>query len=397
VPQETPTNQSTTPWEALLAVDQVARRLRVHRQGTQNQQHIVETAFNLLPVQTLAWIPESSGDEVIVRGASLLTLPEFRELAAALAHAPDLRPPAPLLCNQVAATDWGKKFPKIENLIGFVLADQGPFGWLIALNKSAGTPFRRSDAAVVLPFAALMELHLRSASRYQELKDLLVGLTRALTTAIDAKDTFTYGHSERVARVAVELGREMGLEEGELGDIYLAGLLHDVGKIGVKDSVLQKCDKLTDEEREHIQQHVTLGYWILAELKQIRNLLPGVLYHHERIDGKGYPDGLAGDAIPLLGRILAVADAYDAMSNQRPYRDALPYRRVEETLKEGAGTQWDKSIVEAFFRCRHRIHTIRQRGVGDSLVNALDGALGRGSSPLLKKAQLMPIQQAPDP
>jgi len=148
-----------------------------------------------------------------------------------------------------------------------------------------------------------------------------------------------------------------------------------VGKIGIKDTILQKREALTVEEREHVQQHVTIGYWILSELRQIRNLLPGVLHHHERYDGQGYPDGLAGENIPMLARILAVADAYDAMSNQRPYRDALPYRRVEEILKEGAGKQWDQIVVDAFLRCRHRIHTIRQRGVGDSLRKAIDGAL----------------------
>src|SRR5262249_18047695 len=149
--------------------------------------------------------------------------------------------------------------------------------------------------------------------------DLLVGLARSLTTAIDAKDNYTYGHSERVARTAVELGRELGLGRDDLGDIYLAGLLHDVGKIGIRDTVLHKPGPLTPEEREHIQQHVTIGYSILADLRQIHNILPGVLYHHERYDGTGYPDGLAGENIPLLARILAVADGYDAMSHPRPY------------------------------------------------------------------------------
>src|SRR5262249_46511397 len=152
-----------------------------------------------------------------------------------------------------------------------------------------------------------------------------------------AKDPYTYGHSERVARIGVELGRELGLGEDDLGDIYLAGLLHDVGKIGIRDDVLNKPDALTEEEQLHIQEHVTIGYSILAELGQIRNLLAGVLYHHERCDGRGYPDGLAGDHIPLLARILAVADGFDAMCHPRPYREAIPYRQVEEILIAGAG------------------------------------------------------------
>ena len=200
-------------------------------------------------------------------------------------------------CRPLSGVHASQRF---DSLMAFQLTDQGQVGWLIAINKKGSTTFRRSDAALILPFAALLELHIRWSHRYQDLKDLLVGLTRSLTTALDAKDTYTYGHSERVARIAVELGRELGLEGDELGDLYLAGLLHDVGKIGIKDTVLHKPGPLTPEEQEHIQQHVTIGYWILAELKQIRNLLPGVLYHHERYDGTGYPDGLVGENIPRL-------------------------------------------------------------------------------------------------
>ena len=138
---------------------------------------------------------------------------------------------------------------------------------------------------------------------------------------------------------------------------------------------MRKPGKLTPEEQDHIRQHVTIGYSILADLRQIRNLLPGVLYHHERYDGAGYPDGLAGENIPLLARILAVADAYDAMTTVRPYRESMPWRTVEQILTDGAGTQWDRRVVEAFHRCRQKIHTIRQRGVGESLRQAIEGAL----------------------
>jgi len=247
-----------------------------------------------------------------------------------------------------------------------------------------------------MPFAGLLEMHSRGANRYQDLKELLVGLTRSLTSALDAKDSYTFGHSERVARIAVELGRELGLSGDEVSDIYLTGLLHDVGKIGIRDAVLSKPGPLTPEEFEHIKQHVVIGYKILADLRPIRNLLPGVLYHHERYDGKGYPDGLEGENIPLLARILAVADGYDAMSTARPYRDPMPCRRVEEILLEGAGTQWDKRVIEAFMRCRQKIHAIRQQGVGESLCQAIDGALRTGdSSMLLKTSSLSKSTPAP--
>jgi HD-GYP domain-containing protein (c-di-GMP phosphodiesterase class II) len=391
--EEAQTARASTAWEALLALDQLARRLRLHKEPSRNPQRVLESAHGLLGVETLLWVPHPADQPVVAHGEARLSPDDCRQLAAALGRFPGLRASEPLLCNDVSATDWGTRFPGLVNLMAFLVTDQGILGWVVAVNKKGGGPFRRSDAALLLPFVALLELHLRWRQRHQEMKDLLVGLTRALTTALDAKDAYTFGHSERVARIAVELGREMGLVGEELGDLYLAGLLHDVGKIGIKDTVLHKPSSLSPEEQEHIQQHVTIGYWILAELRQIRNLLPGVLYHHERFDGAGYPDGLAGEDIPLLARILAVADAYDAMSHARPYRDSMPYRRVEEILAQGAGSQWDRRVVEAFLRCRQRIHTIRQRGVGESLRQAIDGAL-RGEAASIRSLPRLPLASA---
>jgi HD-GYP domain-containing protein (c-di-GMP phosphodiesterase class II) len=402
--EEEASPQHSVAWEAMLTLDHLIRRLRVHKEPVKNQQRILDGAFRLLRVQALLWVPHQPDVPLLTQGDPLLSPPEGRALAACLSQHPDYRPLEPLVCNDLAAVGWANRFPQINNLLAFVLTDQGPIGWVIALNKKpAGVPgpaecqskqdaarasaFRKSDAALLTPFVALLELHARGSARYQDLKALLVGLTRSLTAALDAKDSYTFGHSERVARIAVELGKELGLQGDELSDIYLAGLLHDVGKIGIRDSVLEKVEPLTAEEFEHIKQHVTIGYAILSDLRPIRNLLPGVLYHHEHWDGNGYPDGLTGEAIPLLARILAVADAYDAMSTNRPYRDALPCRKVEEILVRGAGTQWDKRIIEAFQRCRQKIHTIRQRGVGDSLQIAIDGALRIDKSSLHCRVQ----------
>lgn len=394
------TNHPAGTWEAILTLDRLIRRLRIHKEPAKNQQRVLDAAFKQLRVQTLIWVPQQPDAPIMIHGEPLLAPPDCRALANSLSQHPDYRPLEPLLCNDTNAAGWANRFPQVKNLLAFLLTDQGPIGWVIAINKRSGDKeqqaarpiaFRKSDAALLTPFAALLELHARGSARYQDLKELLVGLTRSLTAALDAKDSYTYGHSERVARIAVELGREMGLSGDELSDIYLAGLLHDVGKIGIRDSVLGKVDPLTPEEFEHIKQHVTIGYAILSDLRPIRNLLPGVLYHHERWDGNGYPDGLAGEAIPLLARILAVADAYDAMNTNRPYRDALPCRKVEEILVKGGGTQWDKRIVDAFVRCRQKIHTIRQRGVGDSLQMAIDGALRIDKSSLQKKSD--PLQE----
>jgi HD-GYP domain-containing protein (c-di-GMP phosphodiesterase class II) len=181
-----------------------------------------------------------------------------------------------------------------------------------------------------------------------------------------------------VARVAVELGRELGLRESEQNDMYLAGLLHDIGKIGIRDDVLTKRGVLTALEFKHIQQHPVIGHRILAGLQAIAHLLPGVLYHHERYDGRGYPEGLSGDSIPLVARILAVADSFDAINTSRPYRNAMAPERVDQILREGAGIQWDPLVIDAYFRCRDRLVAIRQHGLGESLRDALDGALRTG-------------------
>jgi putative nucleotidyltransferase with HDIG domain len=191
---------------------------------------------------------------------------------------------------------------------------------------------------------------------------------RALTSAIDAKDPYTHGHSERVARVAVCIGEEMGLDKEQLDTIYLGGLLHDIGKIGIDDQVLNKPGALTPEEYEHIKKHPQLGYDILRGVRQLQKILPIVLHHHESWDGTGYPHGLTGESTPLVARIAAVADAFDAMSSDRPYRQGMEDEKLDAILRDGAGKQWDPAVVDAFFACREKI---RQAAADDTI-----GAVG---------------------
>jgi HD-GYP domain-containing protein (c-di-GMP phosphodiesterase class II) len=170
---------------------------------------------------------------------------------------------------------------------------------------------------------------------------------------LDAKDSCTAGHCKRVSRIAVRIGRQMGLRDDALRDLRLAGLLHDVGKIGVRDEVLLKPGKLTREESDHLRTHVLLGDQILSTIPAFARLRPAVRSHHERFDGQGYPDGLAGEEIPLAGRILAVADACDAMMSTRRYRKALAPPHMHVVLRAHAGAQWDPAVVEAFLAGRH--------------------------------------------
>jgi HD-GYP domain-containing protein (c-di-GMP phosphodiesterase class II) len=373
---------------ANLTLGDAMRRLRVNQDEEKNRRRILSAVFRLMEVEALFWVPRRPDAAVLAEGNPLLAPEDCRRLAETLSHGASPSS-EPLTCNEPGATPWGPHFPRVANVLAFHVLARDARGWVLAVNKKGGTgkvqaaPFRTSDAALLSPFVSLLELHLRAADHFKDLKGLLVGLARSLTAAIDAKDAYTAGHSERVARIAIELGRELRLEPDHLSDIYLAGLLHDVGKIGIRDEVLGKPGALTPEEYEHIKQHVTIGYRILQDLQPIRSLLPGVLYHHERYDGKGYPEGLAGERIPFLARLLAVADAYDAMSTKRPYRESMAPERVERILLEGAGTHWDPKVIQAFDRCKQRLHTICQRGVGESLRQAIDVALQTGDSSLL--------------
>ncbi len=189
--------------------------------------------------------------------------------------------------------------------------------------------------------------------RTKELKEeknnsekLLLELTQALATTIDAKDKYTSGHSRRVAEYSKMIAQALGKDEKEQQDIYLFALLHDIGKIGIPDWIINKQDKLTDEEYAEIKKHPEIGYEILKSISIMPNLKTGVRWHHERIDGSGYPDGLVGDAIPEYAKIISVADAYDAMTSNRSYRDSLPQDVVRSEIKKHIGTQFDEKIAE---------------------------------------------------
>lgn len=173
---------------------------------------------------------------------------------------------------------------------------------------------------------------------------------RALAEAVDAKDEYTRGHSQRVADYGKELAAAGGFDSGFVELVYMTGTLHDVGKIGVPDVALKKPSHLTDEEFEMIKQHPVLGEKIVGQIPQLRDTLPGIRNHHERWDGRGYPDKMAGEEIPLIARILAVADTYDAMTSDRPYRKGLPVEVALAEIEKGAGTQFDPELARLFVR-----------------------------------------------
>ena len=184
----------------------------------------------------------------------------------------------------------------------------------------------------------------------KKVEEMNIQIVTALAAAIDAKDKYTNGHSSRVAEYAKMIAREAGLSEEEQDEIYMAGLLHDVGKIGVPDEVINKNTTLTKEEFDLIKNHPIIGNSILEGIKERPMLATGARWHHERYDGSGYPDGLKGNDIPYVARIIAVADAYDAMTSKRSYRDLLPREKVIEEIKNGKGTQFDPVFAEVMLQ-----------------------------------------------
>ncbi len=291
----------------------------------------------------------------------------------------------PTLCQPTIKNgfDFSEEGQAFSGVREFILVPVGntnvPLGWFLAVNRMPERQeetheethdfpewrfnqheFGTSEASLLSTAAAMTASHANNLSLFHERETLLINVVRTLVYAVEAKDQYTCGHSERVALYAKRLAEQLGYSEEACELLYLTGLLHDVGKIAINDAILNKPDRLTEEEFAEIQRHPDEGWKILHELQQLSYVLPGVLHHHERIDGKGYPDGLAGQDIPRDGRVLAVADAYDAMTSDRAYRSGMPHEKAISILRNGSGTQWDSEAIEAFLAIEPEIIGIRE-------------------------------------
>lgn len=186
----------------------------------------------------------------------------------------------------------------------------------------------------------------KAEEKKKQFQRLSIQVMQSLAGAIDAKDRYTKGHSQRVAMYSREIAGRYGYDEEKQEDVYFAGMLHDIGKIGIPNEIINKTGKLTYEEYEIIKTHPSIGGDILSNISEIPNIAIGARWHHERYDGKGYPDGIKGKDIPELARIIGVADAYDAMTSKRSYRDVLSQEIVRLEIKKGKGTQFDPVFAE---------------------------------------------------
>ncbi len=248
--------------------------------------------------------------------------------------------------------DWP---PEIRSIIAIPLYRKDRMvGIMVAVNRKEKEDFDSIDAKLFSTVANECAVFIDNDKLFIDLKELFVGALKALTKSIDAKDQYTRGHSERVAYISrwiaeklVEAGKS-DMSEDDVHRIYLAGLLHDIGKIGIDEKVLRKNRALDSSEWKQIQSHPIIGASILGDIKQMRDIIPGVIGHHERVDGKGYPHSLAGNEIPMIAKIIAIADAFDAMISKRVYRDALSIRRAVNEIKKGLGAQFDETVGTVF-------------------------------------------------
>lgn len=222
---------------------------------------------------------------------------------------------------------------------------------VVYVDKVVGSKkFTRRDLMVLSAIASQAGMAIYRAQLARQLETLFSDTIRTLVNIVEVKDEYTYGHSERVTSVAVRLGERMELDLQALRDLRLVGLLHDVGKIGIPQDILTKPGKLTNEEFERIKSHPEMGARIIGTIANADTIARAILYHHERWDGTGYPAGLSGEEIPLLSRVIAIADAFDSMAAGRPYRSVEDKDFIEKEYTNGAGTQFDPSLAEHFVR-----------------------------------------------
>ncbi len=233
-------------------------------------------------------------------------------------------------------------------------------GVLSITDKLSGEPFDKSDLDMMVTLASQIAVSLNNAKLYEDLEASYLSAVRALANSIDAKDTYTMGHSERVAKYSVEIGKKMGLPEEEIKNLYIGALLHDIGKIGIPEAIINKTDRLTNEEYQEIKTHPSRGAMIIEPAKFLKEKVPLIKYHHERFDGKGYPEGLKGEEIPLLARIICCADSFDAMTSKRAYRDTMPLEFAKKELIRCSETQFDPRIVNAFLEVIANEDTIKE-------------------------------------
>ncbi len=341
-------------YEALSMLYRISGSMTVSQEPQVFLQDICDQLLNVMNTSVASAVVYDErtklGEDIIVKSArdSAISSQQLRMLTATY-----LIPRLPneesfLLENNSCDHDNSTFGRNLQNLLAVpLIIDRKKIGVLLVLNKQ-GSDFDSFDAKFISSIASQASVFLTNNRMYAELQELLMGVLYSLTETIDAKDPYTCGHSRRVAAISRKLAEELGFDSARVKNINLAGLLHDIGKIGVPEAILCKAGKLTDEEYENIKRHPAVGAKILHRIHHFEPVIAGVLSHHERPDGRGYPHGQAGADIPIEGLILGLADSWDAMTSSRTYRKALSMEKAKSEISRCAGTQFDPKLAELF-------------------------------------------------
>lgn len=338
-------------YEELSLVYRISGSMKVTQRPREFLQNVVNELVEVMSLGGAVAVVDGHGlagdeDEVVFAGDVDLNADQIKLLAST--HiAPRLAAQnRAMVDNEFRCDEQLGLGRAITNLVAAPLAaDKTPIGMLIGINGRNGD-FDSVDLKLISSIASQAAIFLANHRLYADLQDLLMGVLHSLTSSIDAKDPYTCGHSQRVAMISRRLAEACGFTAKKVKQVYLMGLLHDVGKIGVPESVLCKTGRLTDEEFETIKKHPAVGAKILGGIRQLDDVLVGILTHHERLDGRGYPHKLTADQIPVEGRIICLADCFDAMTSNRTYRAALPLETVVAEIRKCAGTQFDCDLVD---------------------------------------------------
>jgi len=337
-------------WEELSLLYRISSSMKVTQGPREFLQNVCNELMEVMNISAAAVVAyghtSGRGADVVVSGKIDLDEGGIQVLADQRIAPRFTREKRPVLENKFLQSAGGEFDGAVRNFVAAPLvADDNLIGILIALNKRSGD-FDSTDMKLVNSIANQAAVFLANSRLYEDIQDLLMGVLHALTASIDAKDPYTCGHSQRVALISRRLAEESGFTPEKAQRVYLAGLLHDVGKIGVAESTLRKEGRLTDEEYRNVKKHSVLGAKILGGIRQLQDVVVGILHHHERPDGKGYPYGLKGNEISLEGLIVGLADCFDAMTSNRTYREALPLEAVIAEIRRNAGTQFDERLVQ---------------------------------------------------
>ncbi len=374
-------------YEELVLLHKLSTNMRVTEPDSNFLQMACDNLTDIVSVEGIAILQEKTIEEekrlVLVAGSGLI---DINDHMAAILHE---RLEEEILSGKEALLDSEVDSPfkydwpgNVKNIIVLPLCGKDKIGtglsaeeqtsthimgMMIAINRIDRPDFDSTDVKLFNSVANGCAVFIENGKLFADLKELFIGSLKALTSSIDAKDQYTRGHSERVAFIsrwiAERLVEQGLLNKEQVHEIYLAGLLHDVGKVGIDETLLSKKGKLTKREYDVIKKHPSIGAGILSEIRQMSDIMPGVLCHHERIDGKGYPNGLTGEQIPVMGKILGLADSFDAMTSKRTYRDSLTLPEALAEIERELGKQFDRQIGRIFLNSDvHSLWNIMQDG-----------------------------------